>query len=149
MESFKSLSLEYKLSNINQAKAFGKYIEMIGCFYTDRSVDFELVTSFTSEQTLIIGRAEHRRWLQEHYDMGWTYGNPPKALRDCLRTHFDMIPDLSYDDLNDSGWVITPEMANINYGRLGKDEQDKDTEPMECMMAMMKMFDGIRIYRLK
>lgn len=149
MESFKSLSLEYKLSNINQAKAFGKYIEMIGCFYTDRSVDFELVTSFTSEQTLIIGRAEHRRWLQEHYDMGWTYGEPPKALRDCLRTHLDMIPDLSYDDLNDSGCVITPEMANINYGRLGKDEQDKDTEPMECMMAMMKMFDGIRIYRLK
>ena len=29
-----------------------------------------------------------------------------------------------------------------------KEEQDKDTQPMECMLAMLKMFDGIRIYRL-
>ena len=29
-----------------------------------------------------------------------------------------------------------------------RQEQDKDTEPMECMLAMLKMFSGIRIYRL-
>lgn len=148
-ESFKALSLEYKLSNINQAKAFGKYIEMIDCFYTDRSVDFEMVTSLTGEQILVIGRAEHRRWLQEHYDMGWTYGEPLKSLRDSLRTHCDMIPELGYDELNANGWIITPERANENYDRIGKEEQDKDTEPMDCMIAMMKMFDGIRIYKLK
>ena len=42
-ENFKALSLEYKLSNINQAKAFAKYMNQIDCFYTDKSVDFELV----------------------------------------------------------------------------------------------------------
>lgn len=35
-----------------------------------------------------------------------------------------------------------------NYERLDKAEQDKDTDPMECMVAMLKMFDGLRIYRL-
>ena len=29
--------------NINQAKAFAKYMNEIGCFYTDKAVDFELV----------------------------------------------------------------------------------------------------------
>lgn len=35
-----------------------------------------------------------------------------------------------------------------NYDRLGKAEQDKDTNPMECMLVMLKLFDGLRIYRL-
>lgn len=35
-----------------------------------------------------------------------------------------------------------------NYDRLGKAEQDKDTNPMECMLVMVKLFDGLRIYRL-
>ena len=85
---------------------------------------------------------EHRRWLQEHYDMGWTYGCPEKAQRDLVRQHWDMIP----------GWIgdsVPAELAAENYARLKKEEQEKDTEPMECMLAMLRMFDGLRIYRLK
>ena len=40
------------------------------------------------------------------------------------------------------------ELAEKNYYRLNQDEQLKDTEPMECMLAMLRMFDGLRIYRL-
>lgn len=138
---FKDLSLEYKLSNINQAKAFAKYLNMIGCFYTDKAVDFEQVDRFTDDELISIGKAEHQRWLQEHYDMGWTYGKPEKDKRDFERKHWDMIPDFS-------GFDVSDEAAEQNYIRLDKAEQDKDTDPMECMLAMLKMFDGLRIYRL-
>ena len=140
-DGFKNLSLEYKLSNINQAKAFAKYMNMIGCFYTDKAVDFEQVDRFTDDELIYIGKAEHQRWLQEHYDMGWTYGKPEKDKRDFERKHWDMIPDFS-------GFDVSDEAAELNYERLDKATQDKDTDPMECMLAMLKMFDGLRIYRI-
>lgn len=140
-ESFKALSLEYKLSNINQAKAFARYMNEIGCFYTDKSVDFELVERFSDEELMKIGLLEHQRWLQEHYDMGWTYGTPDKDKRDLERRHKDMIPEFS-------GFDVSEEAAQRNYERLDKATQDKDTDPMECMLAVLKMFDGLRIYRL-
>lgn len=142
--SFKKLSLEYKLSNINQAKAFAKYMNEIGCFYTDKVVDFDFVDRFTEEDLLKIGLLEHQRWLQEHVDMGWTYGTPDRADRELLRQHRDMIPDF-----DDNQADVSIEQARANYERLDKAEQDKDTEPMECMLAMLKLFDGLRIYRLR
>lgn len=141
--SFKKLSLEYKLSNINQAKAFAKYMNEIGCFYTDKSVDFEFVDAFTEEELLKIGWLEHQRWLQEHMDMGWVYGTPDRADRELFRQHKAMIPDFDGKHAN-----VLIEQIKENYERLDKAEQDKDTEPMECMLAMLKVFDGLRIYRI-
>lgn len=141
--SFKKLSLEYKLSNINQAKAFAEYMNEIGCFYTDKDVDHELLEGFTEEEAVKIGILEHRRWLQEHYDMGWSYGEPDKRERELVRLHKDMIPGVDSE-----GIIVSEEEARQNYYRLDKEEQDKDIEPMECMLAMLKVFDGVRIYRL-
>lgn len=143
-DSFKKLSLEYKLSNINQAKAFANYMNEIGCFYTDKAVDFEMVERFETDELVRIGILEHQRWLQEHYDMGWEYGTPAKADRDLLRQHKDLVPDFTAGQTE-----VSDEQAKANYERLDKAEQDKDTEPMECMLAMLRMFDGLRIYRLK
>ncbi len=142
-DKFKMLSLEYKLSNINQAKAFAHHMEKIGCFYTDKPVDFELVESFRPEELARIGQLEHQRWLQEHYDMGWTYGEPEREKREYVREHKDLIPGYKLNARE-----VSEEEALDNYNRLDKEEQDKDTDPMECMMALMKMMDGIRIYRL-
>ena len=143
-KKFGELSLEYKLSNINQAKAFAKYLNEIGCFYTDKSVDFVLVEKFKPKELVkTIGPMEHQRWLQEHYDMGWVYGTPEDAERDFLRQHKDMIPDFKEGQSE-----VSLADAKANYDRLGKAEQEKDTDPMECMLAMLKLFDGIRIYRL-
>ena len=141
-DSFGKLSLEYKLSNINQAKAFAEYMDRIGCFYTDKQVDFEMVDGFTSEELGLIGILEHKRWLQEHYDMGWSYGDPEKSERDLFRLHKDLIPGFE-------GFEVTNEQAKINYDRLDKGEQDKDTDPMTCMLALLRMYEGLRIYRLK
>ena len=139
--NFQTLSLEYQLSNINQAKAFARYMQELDCFYTDRSVDFELVEKFSEDDLKKIGPLEHQRWLQEHYDMGWSYGEPDPEQREQVRQHKDMIPGWT-------GETVTEELARQNYDRLDKAEQDKDTEPMECMLAMLRMFDGLRIYRL-
>lgn len=141
--SFKTLSLEYKLSNINQAKAFAEYMNEIDCFYTDKDVDHELLEGFTEEEAVKIGILEHRRWLQEHYDMGWSYGEPDKKERELVRLHKDMIPGVDSE-----GIIVSREEARQNYYRLDKEEQDKDIEPMECMLAMLRVFDGVRIYRL-
>lgn len=145
LQDFKELSLEYKLSNINQAKAFAAYLEKIGCFYTDQPVDFEMLECFTPRDLEKIGPMEHQRWLQEHYDMGWSYGWPASSKeREQTRTHKDLIPDF-----NPCLGPVTPEQARVNFLRLeSQAERDKDTEPMECMLAMLRMFDGLRIYRL-
>ena len=142
-KDFGELSLEYKLSNINQAKEFGDCLQKIGCFYTDEDVNFDMVKSFSAEDLIKIGPMEHQRWLQERYDMGWKYGNPTsKDERELYRIHKDMIPN-GYDIID-----VSLEDAEINYNRLEKKEQDKDTEPMECMLALLKLYDGLRIYRL-
>ncbi len=141
-DAFQALSLEYKLSNINQAKAFARYMEEINCFYTDRSVSFEMLEEFAPDELETIGKLEHQRWLQEHYDMGWTYGEPDRAQRDLVRQHKDLIP-------NWSGETVSEDAALKNYTRLDKAEQDKDTEPMKCMLSLLRMFDGLRIYKLR
>lgn len=144
LESFGKLSLEYKFYNINQAKSFARLLKEIDCFYTDKPVDFEMVDCFSEQELGIIGPLEHQRWLQDHYDMGWTYGEPAKEERELKREHRDMIPGLTQGHVE-----VSVEQAKHHYETLlDKATQDKDTEPMECMLAMLKMFDGIRIYRL-
>lgn len=151
VDNFKELSLEYKMSNINQAKSFAKYLDAIGCFYTNRQVSNEMVDKFTSDELKIIGPMEHKRWLTEHYNMGWTYGELDSNLtkqeqrneRENKRIHPDMIPNFDY-----SKDELTDDIVIKNYKRLSKEEQDKDTKPMECMLCMLKMFDGLRVYRI-
>ena len=54
-----------------------------------------------------------------------------------------MVPDYTPDN-----GVVSDEAAAKNYARLSKAEQDKDTDPMECMLTLLKMYDGVRFYRL-
>ena len=156
-KEFGMLSLEYKLSNINQAKAFAKYLDVIGCFYTDRPVAYEMLKGFTEKEAGIIGPIEHQRWLKEHYKMGWVYTkdtNMKKDERELLRVHYDMVEDA----LVKEGEAITEildddnrfkEIAEANYKRLEKEEQDKDIEPLNAMLSLLKLYDGLRIYRYK
>ncbi len=141
-ENFGNRSLEYKLYNINQAKAFARYLNHIGCFYTDKLVDFDVVENFSEDELTVIGVLEHQRWLQEHYEMGWIYGSENKEKRELLRQHDCMISEFKGE------FVVSQEDAKTNYEKLDKQTQDKDTDPMECMLAMLKLFDGLKIYRL-
>lgn len=144
LDSFKELSLEYKLSNINQAKAFAQYLDAIDCFYTDKPVDYEILEHFEPKDTVKIGLMEHRRWLEEHYQMGWSFGEKLSGdEREQRRIHADMIPAEKITD-----GVISEEAVKENYDRLGKGEQDKDIAPMDAMLTLLKMFEGLRIYKM-
>ena len=152
---FNSLSLEYQLSNINQAKNFGKYLNALGCLYTDKPVDFEMITMFMPEQMEIIAPMEHERWIREHISMAWKYGDlyetiplehtgikeDEKKIRKALREQFRM-HKLAMD-----GNPSTKEIIE-HYRSLPDVEKGKDSEPFNSMLKLIKKFDGLRIYSL-
>ena len=155
--SFEELSLEYQLANINQAKSFSRYLDALGCFYTDRPVDYEMITRFTKKQTAVFAPMEHERWIREHHSMGWICGDlyetveipeamirqygeeepARKALREQLRMH-----KLAMDG--------EPTQAEIfaHYEALPLAEREKDYEPFNSMLKLIKKYDGLRIYKL-
>ena len=130
------LSLEYKLSNIGQAKFFAKALDEIGCFYTDRPVAYEMVTSFSDDELKCLGAFEHKRWENEKQSMCWMSGKNMtrelkengNELREQARMHYDL--DVQFADLND-------------------EEKAKDTHHLNVMMEKLLAFDGIRVYRYK
>ncbi len=154
---FCGLSLEYQLSNINQAKSFAGFLNAVNCFYTDKPVDCEMVVSFTEEEIRVFAPLEHERWIREKISMGWQFGTlyrdvpagklpaaegigenaARKALREQLRVH-----ELMMDG--------EPSSADIraHYAALPRSEQEKDYEPFNSMLKLVRHFDGLRIYRL-
>ena len=150
-EAFTALSLEYKLSNINQVKSFSRYLNAIHCFYTDRPVDFDMLRAFTPEQIRIIAPMEHERWVRERQAMGWRHGNlyervpaPDgvderawrRMLREQMRCH-----KLAMDGEPDRAEILR------HYEALSRDEKDKDWMPFNSMLKLVEKFDGLRIYR--
>ena len=153
-DEFESLSLEYQLANINQAKSFSRYLNEINCFYTDKPVDFEIVSRFTPEQTAVFAPLEHERWVREHRSMGWISGNAyetvsyngegrsmysyRKAFREQMRMH-----KLAMDK------DPTKEEIFAHYEALPESEKGKDWEPFNSMLKLIKIFDGLRIYKIR
>lgn len=147
-EEFNALSLEYQLSNINQAKSFGRYLDAIRCFYTDRPVDYDMVSSFSAPQVEAFAPLEHERWVLEHQGMAWTAGDAYEHLpleegetvadlRERLRMHkLTLNPGSSHDEILD------------HYARLPEEDQGKDWKPFNTMLGLIRKFDGLRIYRL-
>ncbi len=153
-KQFEALSLEYQLSTMGRAKYFGRYLDAIGCFYTDKPVDYEMVTQFTPEQTAVFAPMEHERWIRDHQQMGWVYGKDyetvplpgtadpadrelRRALREQMRCH-----KLAMDG------PVTPEDIREHYLSLSPEDQGKDWKPFNSMLRLLKKFDGLRIYRL-
>ena len=146
---FCSQSLEYQISSINRAKSFARYLNALGCFYTDRPVDFEMVKSFTKGQAEEIAPLEHERWVREHIAMGWHAGNDYEtllpdaekaekdALREQLRCH-----KLAMDG------DPTEEEIFAHYQSLSDEDQGKDWRPFNSMLKLLKKYDGLRIYHL-
>ena len=147
---FNSLSLEYKINNISQVRAFDRYLDAIGCFYTDQPVDYEMLNRFTPEMAEAIAPLEHLRWVRDHEKMGWSAGSRYEtllpdadesaraALREQLRMHRDTLPPGSSD-----------KTILHHYSTLPPDVQGKDSLPFNSLLRLLKKYDGVRIYRLK
>lgn len=130
-----NLSLEYKLSNIAQAKGFAARLEQLGMFFTDRAVDYEPVLKFNKNELRRIAEFEHERWVEEKLEMGWNFGKAhvgrnngknDNEMRERTRLHHDIIP----------------------FSRLTNEEVIKDYAPMQRMLELIKEFDGLTIYRV-
>ena len=152
---FENLSLEYQLANINQAKYFSHLLNVIGCFYTDRPVDYEMVEQFSPRQTAAIAPLEHRRWVRAHREMGWTCGalyevcplpvpageGGERQLRSALREQLRM-HKLAMDGFP------TDREIELHYQDLPPFEQGKDIKPFNKMLELIRLYDGLRIYSL-
>lgn len=66
-------------------------------------------------------------------------GYKTKEEREQRRVHKSML---------ENEITITAESAAEHYKKLSEEEQDKDTEPMNAMLQLIKYYDGLRIYRL-
>ena len=129
------LSLEYKLSNIAQAKGFARLLGKIDCFYTDRPVEYEQLVEFSEDELAVIAEGEHERWCDEKLALGWDFGTAhvgrlngrnDNAMRERTRLHHDLIP----------------------FAELPHVEVLKDSEPMRLMLKLIHEFGGLNIYRM-
>lgn len=147
-EKFDKKSIEYKMIDISRVKEFAKYLDAINCFYTDRPVVYPLMNEFNDEEMNKIGPLEHKRWIEIHKELGWIYGDKyveiesnnkkeKNSLRELFRTHKLMIESGDY----------SKESIFEHYNKLPDSEKDKDTKPMNDLLKILAMFDGVRFYR--
>ena len=152
-EEFNQLSLEYKLLNINQVRSFARYLNAINCFYTDKPVDYDMLKAFTPEMTGVFAPMEHVRWVRDHQQAGWQYGDEyetlplpdtagdekaaRRALREQLRRHkLTLNRDASEEEIL------------AHYHVLSAEDQGKDWLPYNSMLKLLRKYDGLRIYQL-
>lgn len=154
---FKGLSLEYKMFNINKAKAFPGFLEKVNCFYTNKTVSNSEVQSFYDDEIKKIAILSHRRWLIEKYQMGWRYGKPKDSIEKyCSRLHDELIENYefnSYEDVYGNKRKEFNEKVKINYNRLLKDPninyKNRELKHINLIIPLLKLYEGVGIYCLK
>ena len=163
---FGNMSLEYKINHISRAKKYAKMLNQIGCFYSDKALDFEVVTSLAevtadaedaSRIMEQMGAMEHERWVWEHYIMGWANGRKlvkgkdederinassltDRQLRERTRLHTNMP---IFTGIYDKEPVI-----EHYYEDLTEEEKNKDKRAMNNLLRVLRAEDGIKVYRL-
>ena len=161
-KEFNMMSLEYKLSNIRQARNFSVYLNRISCFYTDKPVDFDMMTAFTQEELNTIAPMEHERWVREHIAGSWMSGDEyeDKDLDISEPSRYGLSADLSEKKIRAAlreqmrrhkltmDGDPTEEEIKVHYDHLPPEEQGKDWKPMMSMLKLIKKYDGLRIYRV-
>ncbi len=141
-KAFGQLSLEDKLSNIEQAKSYSKKLELVNCFFSDKELDYPVVYSFVerkdrNDELELLAREEHVRWVKDKLRHGWSYGTDyidpitgmqDKDKRNSLKQHKDILP----------------------YDLLDEDTKEKDRMTIRGMIPLLyKHGDGIKIYRYR
>ena len=134
-ESFEKLPLEFKVSNIEQAKSYAYKLELINCFYSSKDLDYPVVEDFQTTKFGLVGsdnlgflcREEHVRWVKEKLNMGWKYGTDYEngAERNAKKIHKDIVP----------------------FEALSEYDRKKDEVMINNIIPLLKKFgNNIRIY---
>ncbi len=137
---FSELPLEFRLSNIEQAKSYAYKLELINCFYSDKELDYPVITEFvdkgepTSDHVRadlgFLAREEHLRWVREKLAAGWKYGTEfqgreERAERNARKIHKDILP----------------------FDFLPEEEKQKDVLMIKNMIPFLYHYGhGVRIY---
>lgn len=135
--AFADLPLEFKVSNIEQAKSYAYKLELINCFYSSKELDYPLVKDFDNRSIGSIGsdnlgflcREEHMRWVKEKLSLGWKYGTDyaDTAERNSKKIHKDIVP----------------------YEVLTEQEQSKDRVMINNIIPLLSRFGNIKIYKYR
>lgn len=135
-EDFGKLDLEFKMSNIEQAKSYAYKLELINCFFSRKELDYPVVEDFNHVEANyknnlgFLCREEHVRWVKEKLAMGWKYGTDYKSReeRNRKKIHKDIVP----------------------YEMLTTEEQSKDELMVNNIIDLLKKFDSnIKIYNFR
>lgn len=136
---FGKLPLEFKLSNIEQAKSYAEKLELINCFYSSKELDYPVVNDFNNarfsefkDNIGFLSREEHVRWVKEKLAMGWKYGTDYDENnveeRNAKKIHKSIVP----------------------YDLLDENERSKDMLMVNNIIELLKKFDSnIRIYNYR
>ncbi|MCD8372220.1 MAG: hypothetical protein LUD27_02835 [Clostridia bacterium] len=137
-DDFSKLSLEFKVSNIEQAKSYAQKLELINCFYSSKDLDYPVVEDFKkgdygtsgSDNLGFLCREEHLRWVREKINQGWKYGEKGKDF-------------YSTEDRNKKKF----HNCLVPYELLSEEDRKKDELMIENIIPMLKKFgNNIRIY---
>jgi hypothetical protein len=118
---WEELSVHFKLSNISQALDYRNKLELIGCKTDKYDESKNPLQSFTPEETLIMAKQEHERWVKEKIEDGWQYA---PVRNNEHKYHPNLVP-----------WEkLTPE------------EQEWDKEPCNNIIPILREL-GYGVYR--
>ena len=138
-QAFGDLPLEFKVSNIEQAKSYAEKLELINCFYSSKDLDYPVVEDFRrttfsdfKDNLGFLSREEHVRWVKEKLAMGWKYGTDydPKDVeeRNRKKIHSALVP----------------------YEKLSEFDRSKDELMINNIIKLLKKFDSnIKIYNYR
>lgn len=131
---FATLPLEFKVSNIEQAKSYAYKLKLINCFYSEKDLDYPVVENFNAlnadggrTATDFLCREEHVRWVKEKLALGWNYGTGYKTNeeRNLKKIHKDIVP----------------------YEVLSPKEREKDAIMINNVIPLLRRFgNNIKIY---
>jgi len=130
------LSLEYKLSNIAQAKGFADRLHSVGCFYTDEFLALDIVHKFNEIELRRIAESEHNRWCSEKMAMGWRPDDmgevslikdekKQKEHREKVRKHPALVP----------------------FEELSAGDKQYNMEAMQELIKLLRTTEGLLVYR--
>jgi hypothetical protein len=128
---WENLAIEFKLSNLNQARSYREKLALINCEMTLKDENKANITLFIEnpedkeviDEVLIMAKQEHQRWIDEKIEDGWVYA----PVRDDQKKHNPCL---------------------VEWEKLSEEVQNWDKEPVRNMIEILDAV-GYGVYRKK
>ncbi|HCC35687.1 MAG TPA: hypothetical protein DEQ02_08680 [Ruminococcaceae bacterium] len=112
---------EFKESNRDVARNYGKKLNSVGYDYDAGDTPFPSVEEFDDKTLMLLAQNEHIRWMSEKIANGWQYA----PVRDNEKKHHTLI---------------------VDWDKLPPEEQKKDFNVAKNIIPLLKSI-GLRVYK--